>query len=233
MNRATKKIARHCHNLARYSTYTTHGQHREHLRELLRHTAQPVAVVTAKMGSKNSEHPYHGATLSSFTSIAMEPYPLVSFALRIPSRMATILKASLLEDSSHMVINLLSAEQASVAVKFSRADLHPEPFSSVPYSLTEEGLPVLDGCLGSISCKLVSKALPLHNLEHLEQRDCGEKNALDPGGMVVSELFIARVLRVESLAVKDTDEEHPRTLPLLYHRRRYTSCHSTAPSKSK
>jgi flavin reductase (DIM6/NTAB) family NADH-FMN oxidoreductase RutF len=139
--------------------------------------------------------------------------------------MASSLKAASPDEPSHMVVNLLSAEQASVAVKFSRADLHPEPFLSVPFTLSEEGIPVLKGSLGAISCKLVSAAVPLHNLGSVGRVVPGKEDALDAGKPVVSELFIAQVMRVEALDMGDVDEEHPRTLPLLYHRRGYTSCH--------
>lgn len=204
---------------------------RQQLRELLRHTAQPVAVVTSLMRSKNApEPPFHGATLSSFASIAMDPYPLISFALRIPSRMASSLKSVQQDEASHMVINLLSAEQASLAVKFSRADLHPKPFLSVPYTLTQEGLPVLEGSLGAISCQLVTAAVPLHKLDYSGNKTSGE-DASHSEKMVYSELFIARVVRVEKVETIEGDDEHPRTLPLLYHRRGYTSC-QTGKSKS-
>ncbi|KAG5651570.1 hypothetical protein H0H81_008218 [Sphagnurus paluster] len=145
--------------------------------------------------------------------------------------MAEILQQAQIHDPSHMVINLLSAEQASTAVKFSRADLYLEPFSSTSHSISKEGHPILDGCLGSMSCKLVSKPIPLHDLDYLEATGDAIQLAARGTGQV-SELFIAQVVRVESLEASETDEEDPRTLPLLYHRRGYTSCHPT-PSKSK
>ena len=194
---------------------------KDKLRALLRETAQPVAVVTSFMqpNSSNTSHTFHGATLSSFTSIAMDPYPLIAFALRMPSRMAYSLDAAQPDQASHMVVNLLSSEQASISVKFSRPDLHPEPFSSIPYSLSEEGLPIIDGSLGVISCKLVSKAIPLHDLELLRGESSGEmaKPALED--CPSSKLFIAHVTRVESSPSDNED-----SLPLLYHRRQYTSC---------
>ena len=140
------------------------GTLKHDLRELLRETAQPVAVVT----SRSFGTTFHGATLSSFTSIAMDPYPLVSFSLRIPSRMATSLTSSYLTSPkvSYMVINILSAAQADVAVRFSRPDLHKDPFVSTPYHLTEEGLPVIEGSLGALSCTLVTRSWPLQPLRH-------------------------------------------------------------------
>jgi len=206
----------------------------QQVRELLRHTAQPVAVVTSFMRSNSNDHRYHGATLSSFASVAMDPYPLVSFALRIPSRMAFSLKSALPSQSSHLVINLLSSEQSAVAVKFSRPDLYPEPFLSAPYTLTRDGLPALEGSLGALSCKLVSAGIPLHDLNYVERGRFDGEDVCDPGNMVVSELFIARVVRVEAVGLGFANEENPRTLPLLYHRRGYTSCLPPRnPSQSK
>lgn len=198
---------------------------RERLRTLLRDTAQPVAVITSNLnlpGGGDALRHHHGATLSSFTSIAMDPYPLVSFSLRIPSRMATALKGASASLPSHMVVNILSATQESTAVRFSRPDLYPDPFSSIPYTMSEEGLPVLEGSLGALSCKLVKGSWPLHNLDFLEGRSGevrADREAVLEGNGVASELFLARVVRVESMP-EDTDS---RTLPLLYHRRGYAT----------
>ncbi|KAJ7114095.1 flavin reductase like domain-containing protein [Mycena epipterygia] len=201
------------------------------LRALLRETAQPVAVVTSFMPSDASlrreqddggptKPVFHGATLSSFTSIAMDPVPLVTFALRIPSRMASSLNSSPPHSPSDMVINILSANQASIATSFARPDLHPHPFSSTPYLLSPDGLPVIRGSLGAISCKLVSKGLPLHDMGFLHQPQVDEPPCEFPQGEVVSELFIAQVTRVEVL---ENAGDEGDDLPLLYHRRSFTS----------
>lgn len=232
---------------------------RQQLRELFRETAQPVAVVTTFMSSGHSNSIHHGATLSSFTSIAMDPFPLVTFALRIPSRMATSLNSlaaaqattsapassstssSPAQTSAHMVINILASTQARHALVFSRPDLFPQPFSDpeIPYSLTQEGLPVLDGSLGSVSCRLVGRGLPLHDLDFLsetedslevkrqveQERDVGggrQPAALGKGAQA-SELFIAQVARIEALGWEEGDLA-PTIRPLLYHRRQFTTC---------
>ncbi|KAJ7846288.1 flavin reductase like domain-containing protein [Mycena leptocephala] len=148
---------------------------------------------------KPTEREYHGATLSSFTSISMDP-PLVSFALRIPSRMAASLNSSPSDSPSDM---------ASIATKFSRPDLHPRPFSETPYFLNTDGIPVIRGSLGAISCKLVAKGLPLHDLRFLQPRHVDE---------TPSKLFIAEVTHVEELEISGDE------LPLLYHQRRFTTC---------
>jgi flavin reductase (DIM6/NTAB) family NADH-FMN oxidoreductase RutF len=198
----------------------------ERLRSLLRETAQPVAVVTSNLQHSPT---HHGATLSSFTSIAMDPHPLISFSLRIPSRMATALKAADSHSKSHMVINVLSAAQESTAVRFSRPDLYPEPFSSIPYLLSEEGLPVLEGCLGALSCRLVKGSWPLHDLDFIEGRST-ESAEREEGNGATSELFLARVIRVETLPFIGGD--HLRTLPLLYHRRAYATTSDILPGSN-
>jgi flavin reductase (DIM6/NTAB) family NADH-FMN oxidoreductase RutF len=179
------------------------------LRHLLRETAQPVAVVVA--GTRPNE--FHGATLSSFTSVAFDPVPLVAFSLRIPSRMATSLKASTHKTQSRLVINLLSARQAETAIMFSRPDLHPRPFESVGFFRNRDGIPVQHGSLGALSCQLVT-SLPLaaKNLANLD--DQAVESARPSAG---SELFIAEVMGVEA---SDTFEESP----LVYYQRGYTTC---------
>ncbi|KII85844.1 hypothetical protein PLICRDRAFT_44262 [Plicaturopsis crispa FD-325 SS-3] len=225
---AYKRIARA--GWPRYHSTVPEDTTRALLRDLLRKTAQPVAVVTSSMPvdhAADSPSKFHGATLSSFTSIAMDPHPLVAFSLRMPSRMGAALKAAQPHHASHMVINILSAAQESAAVRFSRPDLHPTPFESVRYRLSEEGLPILEGSLGALSCKLVAASWPLHDLEALEQRGASAwgvgveaEGALEAGG-VASELFIARVSRVEAMDGEETEKEHLRTMPLLYHQRAY------------
>jgi flavin reductase (DIM6/NTAB) family NADH-FMN oxidoreductase RutF len=148
--------------------------------------------------SSSTSYPFHSATLSSFTSIAMDPYPLIAFALRMPSRMASSLDAAQPGQASHMVVNLLSAEQASISVKFSRPDWYPEPFSSIPYSLSEEGLPIIDDALGAISCKVVSKAIPLQDLELLKGESSEEMMNPLLEDCPSSKLFIAHATRVKS-----------------------------------
>ena len=75
---------------------------------------------------------------------------------------------------------------------------------------------MLDGSLGALSCRLVSRAIPLHDLDFLRNGDSKSAVPVSLGKEdVASELFIARVLRIE---------RSERTLPLVYHRRSYTTC---------
>lgn len=212
MSRFRGQASRHVAQFLR--VFSTDAGCKESLRDLLRQTAQQVAVVTSLLPpgrDKSHAHAYHGATLSSFTSIAFDPVPLVAFALRVPSRMAVALKTP--PARSRMVINILSASQASTAVLFSRPDLHKDPFSSLKYELSPEGIPIINSSIGVLSCELV-RTIPLHDMDHLTG---GGPATPAPEAEIVSELFIARVLRVEH-------QEAHRNLPLIYHRRSYTSC---------
>ncbi|KZT09816.1 uncharacterized protein LAESUDRAFT_756048 [Laetiporus sulphureus 93-53] len=206
------------------------------MRTLLRETAQPVAVVTALMPPSGTPTPsssdhqrFHGATLSSFSSVSMDPHPLVAFSLRVPSRLATSLKEAHAATHlpSHMVVNILSAAQAALAVHFSQPDLYPNPFSATRFTLTAEGLPVLAGALGALSCKLIAGSWPLHDLESLESRGGKEAPVWDGEG-VASELFIARVTRVESVVPLE-EEDGLRTSPLIYYRRSYATTRTLYP----
>ncbi|KAJ3714231.1 flavin reductase like domain-containing protein [Lentinula raphanica] len=184
-------------------------------RSLLRETAQPVVVVTSLLHpTDKSPDSFHGATLSSFSSIAMDPYPLVAFSLIIPSRMAASLRRALPETPSDMVVNIMSAAQANTAVMFSRPDLHPHPFQEVEYTLNSEGIPIIGGSLGAVSCKLTTSPILLDSPTR-------EENSHKPSS---SELFIARVTNIEELPLDEVDVNDPRTMPLLYHRRSYATC---------
>ncbi|KAI0060641.1 hypothetical protein BV25DRAFT_916357 [Artomyces pyxidatus] len=225
----------------RWKSTSHHYQQLPHnIRSLLRQTAQPVAVVTSVMppDASSPSHRFHGATLSSFTSISLAPHPLVAFSLRVPSRMATTLSGLATTSStttisshstSHMVINILSAAQAHAARLFSRPDLHPRPFDAheVIWSETRDGLPILHGSLGALSCRVVGAAWPLSDLNALvrggEMEEGGEQPSWVVDG-VASELFIARIVHVEDIPLEGTDPSDTlRTLPLLYHRQDYTT----------
>jgi len=77
---------------------------------------------------------------------------------------------------------------------------------------------VLEGVVGALSCKLVGRGIPLSDLDNLGVGNGSPKEVVfQKGNVASSELFIARVVRVETHA----DE---RTLPLVYHQRTYVTC---------
>jgi flavin reductase (DIM6/NTAB) family NADH-FMN oxidoreductase RutF len=108
---------------------------------------KPVSVVVARL----QDGTYHGATLSSFSSIALHPEPLVSFSLRLPSRLADALRPSRTassderstlqptttrsgEDGPFFSINILSGlpDCETIAHRFSQAQSNHEAALSDP-----------------------------------------------------------------------------------------------------
>ncbi|TYJ54070.1 hypothetical protein B9479_005256 [Cryptococcus floricola] len=83
---------------ARYISSNTPGADADPailLRQVMRNVAQPVAVAVASVPPSSplaGVAAYHGATLTSFTSLTLHPRPLVAFSLRLPSRMADCLR---------------------------------------------------------------------------------------------------------------------------------------------
>jgi hypothetical protein len=76
-NNPSFKHAAQCRNVKGYCLCPDQRT-RDWLLALLRKTAQSVAVITSFMPpgiSKDNGIAYHGVTLSSFTSIAMDPHP--------------------------------------------------------------------------------------------------------------------------------------------------------------
>lgn len=187
------------------------------MRDLMAHSVQNVAIVTTRMEEEAHEHGgstpplYHGATISSFSSVAMHPYPTVAFSLRLPSRLAVALRITKNRHCypaiPHMTINFLSLLQAGLAHKFSRPDLFPSPFSNTRFALTKEGQPLLHNSLGTISCTVLrSFRLDFHEPQGFEEG--------------TSEMFIARVVRIEQK--KDIEcIGSGLNAPLVYYRRLY------------
>ncbi|GAA6015855.1 hypothetical protein JCM10207_008819 [Rhodosporidiobolus poonsookiae] len=193
-------------------------------RELFRSVAQPVAVVSTFIPSSTSSgvppspsapaapgqsddaqppRPNHGATLSSLSSISLSP-PLVSFSLRLPSRLAAHLSQS---PSPPLRIHLLSASQEPLARAFARQLPLPAPAAPSPPPtdgsnpweapfeprLFEE---LDEGAIGWMECRVVERV----GLSRLgsgaggsQPEGEGEKAPWQPR----SELFIAEVERVQ------------------------------------
>jgi len=83
--------------------------------------------------------------------------------------------------------------------------------------------------LGALSCKLAAPPIMLDDLAFAgvdTEESRSEPNSISPSSGFTSELFIARVTKVEMLAL-DMDNVEPddaQAMPLLYHRRGYSTC---------
>lgn len=225
---------------------------KEEFRHLMRDCAQPVAVVSTflhdpsrsplQTGTKEDDLTrLHGATISSFASISMEPYPMISFALQLPSRLAASLSLSSQENvtpKAHCVLNVLSSSQVDIARRFSRPDVYPHPFVglsgtdeeklSSQWRMTADGLPMLLGSLHCISCSIVQS----HPLDiGIGNEALIEKEELEEERKRTSKIFLARVIRVEDMtgeASQSSDHqwqlnEFYTRKPLIYHKKAFTT----------
>ena len=86
-----------------------------------------------------------GVTANSFSSVSLSP-PLVLWSLSKASQ-----KHSIMTTSKNYVINILSKNQASVAISFSKDE---KPFSKIDYRLNKFGVPIIKKAIASFECEL-------------------------------------------------------------------------------
>ncbi|KAK3816727.1 MAG: flavin reductase like domain-containing protein [Linnemannia elongata] len=96
----------------------------EKFRKVLRKVPFPVVVVSTC--SPEDPNLRRGITISSFSSISLQPIPLVSFCVKLPSRASTVL-----HESDKFVIQFLSSEQIAHSVAFSSSVAPPPGVSKV------------------------------------------------------------------------------------------------------
>jgi len=93
----------------------------------------------------DSERQPHGLTVSSFTSVSLDP-PLISICL---GHAVTVI--DLFRDANCFGINILAEEQRDLSERFARRGL--DRFQGVGWTVGEYGVPLLDGVLAAIECQ--------------------------------------------------------------------------------
>ena len=114
----------------------------DELRSVLRQWASGITVVTA-----GHEGVLHGMTVSSFSSVSLEP-SLISVNIERRTRTHT-----LMTEAGAFGVNILASDQRDLALRFGGGvpDLE-ERMEGVVYSLSELGSPLLEGCLATLEC---------------------------------------------------------------------------------
>ncbi|MFF9839941.1 flavin reductase family protein [Streptomyces sp. NPDC013740] len=114
------------------------------LRSVFRQHAAGVAVITA-----HGERPV-GFTATSLNSVAAEP-PLISFGVGTGSSSWPVVA-----EAEHIGVHILGEHQQELAATFARsgADRFGAP---TRWSLGPEGVPVLDGVLAWLVCRVVAR----------------------------------------------------------------------------
>lgn len=117
----------------------------ELFRAVLGRFASGVTVVT----TVDDEGRPHGMTVSAFSSLSLQP-PLVLVCI---GRDATL--APLLATRERMAVNILAASQQALSQRF--ASKVPDRFDGVAHRLVDPGVPVLEGALGWLGCRIVAR----------------------------------------------------------------------------
>jgi flavin reductase (DIM6/NTAB) family NADH-FMN oxidoreductase RutF len=116
----------------------------EDFRKSMSHFATGVTIVTtlAKDGT------YHGITVSSFTSVSLEP-PLVLICIDKKAAAHHILP-----ESGFFCVNFLHEGQVGLSNRFAGRD--PRSFDDIPMYNSATGAPVFAEALGFVDCRIVN-----------------------------------------------------------------------------
>lgn len=114
----------------------------EEFRAALGRFASGVTVVT----TKDAQDELHGITVSAFCSVSLQP-PMVLICVE-----KTAGSHPALEESAIFVVNILREGEASVSELF--ASSSPEKFALSSWTPGIEGVPVLDGALATLECRV-------------------------------------------------------------------------------
>jgi flavin reductase (DIM6/NTAB) family NADH-FMN oxidoreductase RutF len=111
-----------------------------HFRDALAQFATGVTVITTRLDDGR----FFGLTASSFNSVSLDP-PLVLWSLAQGAS-----SMPLFTGNSHYVINVLAADQAELAQRFSQRI--ENRFDGIEFELSHTGLPIIKGVAAWFEC---------------------------------------------------------------------------------
>ena len=114
------------------------------IRDIFGHFATGVTVVTTRDGAGS---PF-GLTVNAFTSLSLNP-PLVVVCIDKAAQCY-----SCFEDSKVFAVNVLSEDQEELSRRFATKGI--EKFGEIKWHRGENNVPLLDGSIGTIECKIVN-----------------------------------------------------------------------------
>ena len=94
----------------------------------------------------DSDRQPHGLTVSSFTSVSLDP-PLISICLGHAVTLIDLFRAA-----NFFGINVLAEDQQPVSERFARKGL--DRFAGIGWTLGDHDVPLLEGALASIECQI-------------------------------------------------------------------------------
>ncbi|GIN98026.1 FMN reductase [Siminovitchia terrae] len=110
-------------------------------RNTLGHFATGVTVITTTNGMENI-----GLTANAFSSVSLEP-PLILVCI---DKKASSIEA--LKKDRPFVVNILQQEQEAECWGFAKRG--KDKFAGVSYTISEDGVPMLQGNLATIECRV-------------------------------------------------------------------------------
>jgi flavin reductase (DIM6/NTAB) family NADH-FMN oxidoreductase RutF len=113
-------------------------------RRVLGHFATGVTVLT----TCDADARPTGLTASAFSSVSLDP-PLVLICVDHKSQSYPALK-----DRRCFAVNVLSADQQAVSRRFASTRL--DKFDEVPHTISDLGLPLIQGAIAQLECTTVS-----------------------------------------------------------------------------
>lgn len=117
------------------------------LRQVMRKWSTGVTIVTAQHQGMR-----HGMTVSSFTSVSLQP-PIVLVALDQSTRTHALITAA-----SSFGVSVLSNEQKAISACFAGQDCEDEDrFVSVETHSLVSGAPLITGSLAYLDCRVVAQ----------------------------------------------------------------------------
>jgi flavin reductase (DIM6/NTAB) family NADH-FMN oxidoreductase RutF len=117
------------------------------LRQVMRHWSTGVSIVTAQHQGMR-----HGMTVSSFTSVSLQP-PIVLVALDQSTRTHALVSAA-----GYFGVSVLSNEQKAISECFSGQDCEDEDrFAGLETLSLVSGVPFITGSLAFLDCRVVAQ----------------------------------------------------------------------------
>ncbi|EMR08483.1 hypothetical protein PNEG_03309 [Pneumocystis murina B123] len=144
---------------------------------------QPVVIITTCDPKMNGLG--RAITVSSFSSISLNPMPIVSFSIKLPSRMALLLRKS-----RKFAVHILKShcDQIKLAQKYAQSDIFNKNkmsnISESHYQISLNKLPILSGALGILYCntnktiKIGDHKIWFGTVEYVENKDVFQKMSL-------------------------------------------------------
>jgi flavin reductase (DIM6/NTAB) family NADH-FMN oxidoreductase RutF len=138
------------------------------LRRVMGMFATGVTVLT----TRDSNHQPYGLTANAVTSLSLTPPLLI---ICIDKKAET---HPHFFDSRCFVVNILAEDQEELSTRFARTG--GDKFQGVPFSTNQDGVPVLEGTLAHVECRIIETHEGGDHVIHIGEVQHAEVRGGDP-----------------------------------------------------